>query len=104
MASRSNERPASGSPLGDSTTISRPRDAPGWRAAARRSRQQRPDDPGKEDVEQRQEEQPDDPHHQERGVHQPTSPATSTMITVSPSSIRSPGAEHELPDLDAVHP
>ena len=97
IASRSNERPSSGSPLGDARTISRPSDAPGWRAAARRSVQQRGTTRARKNVEQRQEQQAHDPHHQEQAVHQPTSPATSTTITVSPISIRSPAPSTSSP-------
>ena len=53
--------------------------------------QQSSDHPIQEDVEQGEEEQADGPHHQKEAIHQSDAPpATSTTITVSPTSSRSP--------------
>ena len=105
MASRSNERPAPGSPAGDSTTTSRPSDVPGSRAAARRSRSERADDARQEEVEQGQEQEPDDPDDEHEAVHQSGAVPSDLdhdhgVAELDPVA----GAEHELADRHAVDP
>ena len=90
MASSPNEWPAGGSPLGESSTTSRPGPSAGSRAAARRSRRSARTTREQEQVEQGQEQQPDGPQDEEVAVHQSGAPATSTTIAVSPTSSRSP--------------
>src|SRR5687767_9526072 len=58
---------------------------------------QRPNHPGEEDVQKRQEQQPYRPDDEQHAVHQVTSPATSTTMTVSPISMRSPAPRTSSP-------
>ncbi len=60
---------------------------------------ERADDAREEHIQQGEEQESDDPDDGKEPVHQGTSPATSTTMTLSPSSIRSPSPSTSSPTV-----